>query len=434
MAVLAVREYERIQCGERFDPEKNHVTASQHSILERFAENYKRQFRVTVLQHGPRRSLVAQNFVGMINLGRDQVEVLPKIEGDTSVVRGNLIKMIAVILNLDLHAGDASLVDEASDSILETLIGLFCKQLWQAVRRGMVRKYETHEENLTVLRGRLMMATQLKLNLARPDRLMCKYDEFSENNHTNQVIKAALRLLQRVARSQANQRSIAELLFCFHDVDDVASSEIRWHHAAANRLNVRYKPILSMARLFIEGRSPDVVSGGSEGFALLFDMNELFESYVGSLARRVFSREGLTVSLQGPRKHLAMHSDGVPAFQLRPDIVVSNAGSTEFIIDTKWKRLTASATREGVASVDAYQMFAYSSRYSAADVVLLYPHHPELGDWRARRASYLLGSRELPGAVPPRTICVSTIDLRDLGTVEDQLRQIFPTFASACSR
>jgi 5-methylcytosine-specific restriction enzyme subunit McrC len=295
----------------------------------------------------------------------------------------------------------------------------------------MVRKYEDHQENLTVLRGRLMMAAQIRLNIARPDRLMCQYDEFSENNHTNQVLKATLQLLQRVARSQANQRNIAELLFCFHGVDNVASSEIRWHLVTADRLNIRYKPILSMARLFIEGRSPDVVSGGSDGFALLFDMNELFESYVGSLARRVFSHEGLTVSLQGPQKHLAMHSDGVPAFQLRPDIVVSKAGSAEFIVDTKWKRLRENVTREGVTSADAYQMFAYSSKYSAADVVLLYPHHPELGEWKARRASYLLDTRTQPATEGARTICVSTIDLRDLGTIEDQLRKIFPTFSSS---
>lgn len=431
MAVLAVREYGRIQCGDRFDPENRVVTSSQHSILERFAEDYKRRHGVTVMQHGPRRSLVAQNFVGMINLGGDQVEVLPKIEGDTRIVRGNLIKMIALVLNLDLHVGGASLVDKTNDSILETLIALFSKQLWQAVRRGMVRKYEGHQENLTVLRGRLMMATQIRRNLARPDRLMCQYDEFSENNHTNQVLKAALQLLQRVARSQGNQRNIAELLFCFHEVDNIAPSEIRWHLVTADRLNIRYKPILSMARLFIEGRSPDVVSGGSDGFALLFDMNELFESYVGSLARRVFRLEGLTVSLQGPQKHLATHSDGVPAFQLRPDIVVSKAGCTKFIVDTKWKRLKENATREGVASADAYQMFAYSSKYSAADVVLLYPHHPELGDWKARRASYLLSSRELPAAQGARMICVSTIDLHDLSTVADQLRKIFPTLLSS---
>jgi 5-methylcytosine-specific restriction enzyme subunit McrC len=76
MAVLAVREYERIRYG-AFDPVERVVTPVQHQVLERFNEDYRRRLKITVFQHGPKQSLVAQNFVGIVNLGRDQVEILP---------------------------------------------------------------------------------------------------------------------------------------------------------------------------------------------------------------------------------------------------------------------------------------------------------------------------------------------------------------------
>jgi len=275
-----------------------------------------------------------------------------------------------------------------------------------------------------MLRGRLSVADQIRRNLSRPDRLACIFDEFSENNPLNQALKAALRVLSKVAKTQANQRNIAELVFCFQDVDDVAPAAIDWTKAGTNRLSLRYKPVLALARLFIEGKSPDIVSGTGDGFALLFDMNQLFESYVGAVAKRVFSKEGMSVTLQGPKRHLARLASGNPVFELKPDIVASNAGEIAFIIDTKWKRLKELAYREGVTSTDVYQMYAYSTQYASPHVLLLYPHHSELGELKARRAEYWVNGIDGERALNQR-VCVSTLDLRDLRSVPGQLKSMF---------
>ena len=423
MAVLELREFERITCGESFDFTNRVVTAGQHRALEKFSEEYQKQHKVEVFQHGPRKSLVAQNFVGVVNLGRDQVEILPKIEGAVPQVRHNLVNMISVVLDLALYDSDSSKVGKHSGSILEVLIGLFCHKLWQCVRRGMARQYEIRNENLAMLRGRISMPEQIRLNLARPDRLACVFDEFSENNPLNQALKAALQVLRRVAKSQPNQRNLAELLFCFQDVDDVAPTAIDWSRAGTNRLSISYKPLLAMARLFIKGKSPDVVSGSGDGFALLFDMNQLFEGYVGAVAKRVFFKEGLDVSLQGPKRHLARVASGSPVFELKPDIVVRGDDGIAFIIDTKWKRLKEQVYREGVTSTDVYQMYAYSTQYASPDVLLLYPHHSDLGEWKPRRAEYWVhgvnGSLDLN-----QRVSVSSLDLTDLRAVPDQLMKI----------
>src|SRR3954463_11703821 len=106
MEVMSVLEFERIQCGDAFDPVGRVVTGKQHAVLERLNEDYRRRLKVTVFNHGPKRSLVAQNYVGIINLGQNQIEVLPKIEGGTTEVRVGLARMISTALELDLH-GDS---------------------------------------------------------------------------------------------------------------------------------------------------------------------------------------------------------------------------------------------------------------------------------------------------------------------------------------
>lgn len=431
MQPLIVREFERIHCGSTFDPGARIVTPKQRARLEAFNEDHRRRWGVVPFAHGPRQSLVAQSFVGIVDVGRAQIEILPKIEGGTTQVRGNLARMIAVALELDLHGDRGTQTAMHEESVLEVLVRLFCAQLWQAVRRGMIRRYELRSEELAVLRGKLDVPTQVRRNLARPDRLHCRFDEFTDNNEPNRALKAALRLLHRVSRSPTNLRSIAELLFCFQDVDDAPAAAIRWQSIAIDRMTARYEPLLRLASLFLEGSSPDVITGEHQGFALLFDMNELFEAYVGAVAKKVFGRRGLLVTLQGPRKHLARHENGTAAFALRPDIVVRRAADVVAIVDTKWKRLRLAAAREGVSSADAYQMHAYATQFGSHEVMLLYPHHAELGTTPARRAEYSfheLGA--MPGA-HARKVSVATIDLANLDDIGSQLEGLFPNVSQA---
>jgi 5-methylcytosine-specific restriction enzyme subunit McrC len=424
MAVLAVREYERIHCGAAFDPAARTITEAQHRLLECFNEAHRHRCGFAAFEHGPRRSLAARHFVGIVDLGRHQLEVLPKIESDTLTVRHNLARMIAACLELDLHGETLTRTHEQAHSLAEPLIGLFCALLQRALRQGMLRRYEARVAELPVLRGRLLVAQQLRRNLARPDRLACGFDEFSEDNACNQALKAALQVLRTLSRCDRNQRILDELLFRFHDVANVPTASIRWDALHTDRLSSRYAPLLRLARLFVEGCLPDVVTGGGQGFALLFDMNELFERYVGATARRVLARHELRVTLQGPARHLAQGAGGRGAFELRPDIVVSDAAGPRLVIDTKWKRLDETAHREGVRSGDMYQMHAYATQYGVREVLLLYPHRAELGPWLPRRASYVLRERGLAPADDACRVGVVTLELDDLARVPAQLEQM----------
>jgi 5-methylcytosine-specific restriction enzyme subunit McrC len=429
MAILALREYESIRAGDRADFANRIVTAAQYAALERVSESCYKRFGVRVLEYGPGRSLVAQNYVGVLNIGRDQIEILPKIDGPDSTLRKNFMRMLAVALGIDLHGGEASAVQHSQDSILEFVITLFCTALWRALRGGLLRQYVRRRDDISTLKGRFLLSQHLQRNVARPDRVTCEFDEFTEDNAVNQILRAALQILRRVAQSAGNQSRIAELLFCFFDVADVPPAKLAWHVAATNRHSARYQPLLAMARLIIDGRSPDVVSGAHAGFALLFDMNELFELYIGAIVRKVAHGNGIKVHLQGPSLHLARHADDCPVFNLKPDIVIKRDNQVTCILDTKWKRLKPDKPHDGVSSADIYQMHAYSSRYDAYDVILLYPHHAALGELKTRRSQYWLSDSN--GKPRRHGIAVSTVDLANLDTVPAQLACVM---ASATNR
>ena len=423
MALISVREYGKLHVGEAFDSTRPSLSFAQGDLLT----NLKPTYGFDVFKYVNRTTISAQQYVGVFQLGAHTVEVLPKVDGDDKSVRQNLVGMLAATRDLDISEGDIARVANQSHGILEILVKLFCDKLFTQIHRGLVRRYEGREENLTVLRGKLGIAEQLRLNAANPERLFCRFDEFQEDNPLNQVLRAAVRLLLRVARNLNNQRQLAELLLIFEGVSDCLQTSLPWHRIVFDRQSDRYKPCFKLAELFLKNTPPDVSGGLAQGFSLFFDMNTLFEEYIGRSVQRVFAPLGFQVRLQAPQRYLALDENNRrPAFALKPDVTAYRNSKIEWILDTKWKQLSIAEAKEGVAQSDLYQMHGYAHTYQCADVVLLYPHHQQLGLSIGNRNSYLLQSSIADAEQDAKKrVRVATIDLTNLKTVGKQLEAIF---------
>ena len=424
MPIISVREFGKLHIGE-LDPERPSITSSQAAHLRSLK-------RVTdlIFKFVNETTLSAQQYVGATQAGGLTVEVLPKIEGiaDTTI-RCNLVAMLSMALDLEISEGDVAKVATQNHGILEVLIRLFCDKLFAQVHRGLVRRYEGREENLPLLRGKLGVKEQVRLNAANPERLYCRFDEFQEDNPLNQILKAAVRLLLKASRELTNQRQLAELMLIFEGVSDVPRHSLPWHRIAFDRLNERYKPSYKLAQLFLTNTPPDVSGGGVQGFSLFFEMNSLFEEYVGRIARRVLHPEGYQVALQGPIRYLALdESSKRDVFAMKPDVVGLKDRAPQWIMDTKWKELSQEEAKEGVSQSDLYQMYAYANCYACSDVVLVYPHHAGMGATAGVRTSYQLKSWTGGGVARIR---VATLDLSDLKSVPGQLSSILQCESSA---
>lgn len=418
MALISVQEYENLYIEETVSSRKS-VTSVQAAILT----NLKPIYGFEVFKYVNRNTIRAQNYVGVFQLGTHTVEVLPKIGGD---VRRNLVTMLAIALDLDISEGEVAGVAMQNHGILEILIRLFCDKLFAQVHKGLVRRYEGREENLPVLRGKLGVVEQVRLNAANPERLFCRFDEFQEDNPLNQVLKAAIRLLLSASRELKNQRQLAKLLLVFEGASDCSRTSLPWPRVVFDRMSDRYKPCFKLAELFLKKTPPDVSGGGVQGFSLFFDMNVLFEEYIGRMAARIFRTDGFRVSLQGPQHNLAFDEGARRSvFAMKPDVVGLRDSRMEWILDTKWKQLSIEEAKDGVAQSDLYQMYAYANCYNCDDVILLYPHHEKLGPDAGVRGSYLLNPWVCEVSNQKgRRVRVATINLENLKTVPAQLRQI----------
>ncbi|MCB1615104.1 MAG: hypothetical protein KDI30_03725, partial [Pseudomonadales bacterium] len=276
--------------------------------------------------------------------------------------------------------GGASQIDVQKHALLDVFILHFCEALHAQLLQGKVRNYISREENLGVIKGRLLIEKQMKYNLSHRERLFCRYDELSEDIELNQVIKYTLSLLLARCISQAAKKQVSELLMRFDGISDVQVSKVMLDSIQFDRANSRYQSIFEQCVMFINSLSPDVVSGQSNLISLLFDMNRLFEAWLAACLKPVAWKHGLRLREQGPRKYMAYRPDlERDVFQMKPDISFLDENNDPVIIaDAKWKILDSEEAKLGISQQDLYQMQAYANRYGVSKLVLFYPRQAGL--------------------------------------------------------
>lgn len=90
--------------------------------------------------------------------------------------------------------------------------------------------------------------------LARKQVLTCEYDELSENNLLNQILKTTVMLLIRHAKVDAEYKSDLkkEMLF-FSAVDTIEPASIKWSSIRFQRSNQSYRMLISLCQFVLEG-------------------------------------------------------------------------------------------------------------------------------------------------------------------------------------
>lgn len=299
-----------------------------------------------VLEHG-RKALRARGVVGVVAAEGCALEILPKIEslGDPQEnqvgnIRRRLVHMLAVALDMRIDSGQFTALDWQRDTLLEILIRIFSERLVEAVRKGMPRRYVEEEDDLATLRGRLNATRQFTTLASNPSRLACRFHSLSPDIALNQIMKAAVTRLARIARSTANQRRLRELAFAYVDIADVPVAALRWDQLVLDRTNARWHELLNMAKLLLGERFQTTSAGGSKGFSLLFEMNTLFEEYMARIIRRALAGSDLRVVSQGGRLY-CLETENGGLFQTKPDILIKRQRQVVQVIDTKWKRIAA---------------------------------------------------------------------------------------------
>lgn len=365
---ITLREYEFLHSKD--DKDENYV--KNLNDLENFVLKNEGSYEYLKITHkkGFGKVLQAQNFIGVIQLkDGTTIEILPKIAdlNDDKDIRNIVIKMLRTLKDSPFKNIDMANLKNTKMPLLEIFIQMFLVELAKLVQRGIKNDYVDKEENLAFLKGKLKFNEHLKQNYIHKERFFVAYQEYMADRVENRLIKTTLEYLYKKSKSSTNQQRIREFLFVFDEISISQNPKSDFEKVKINRQMRDYEQVLLWCKTFLFGNSFSPYKGDDVAFALLYDMNLLFESYVGSYIKKHCICD---VSLQDRGQYLAYQKEkGV--FGLKPDIVIDGG---KIIVDTKWKLLDEDKNHQGVAQGDMYQMYAYGTKYNGCEkLFLIYP-------------------------------------------------------------
>ena len=223
-----------------------------------------------------------------------------------------------------------------------------------------------------------------------------------------QTLGDCIRLVNRIpygddARVVHQDVHRAEL--AFHCVEKLSKRLVIRHvdpRVAWTRLNDRYRPAITLARLILMSSSLDIEGNPTASSdAFLVDMNKVFEDVVGLGLHEVLEGTGLRVLLQHT-DHLDYHRH----VDIRPDIVVRDiSGSVAAVADIKYKR----PSTEKVSPGDVYQAVAYATRYGLDRVALIFAEPPPVPELRVGKITVRLLSVDLSATPLERQYAMAAI-------------------------
>lgn len=347
--------------------------------------------------------LKARNFVGLIQTKSGFcLEILPKTfcadsfdktikcSGDKNCecqvcqTKQILLDMLRTLRSSPYKQSHISNLKIHRFPLLEVFAIMFLDEVERLIKRGIKSDYVVREENRTFLKGKLLFGENLKYNFAHKERFFTASDEFIADIAPNRLLVSTILFLSTQGFSPRTSGRISQARFIFADIRPSKSIDKDFALCPSSRHYKDYELLLAWCEIFLRRKSFMPYQGGDKAFALLFDMNKLFENFVAWHLKRACGGK-YVISTQESRKYL-LEVGGARKFQIKPDIVCrksdSGGNNVVFIADTKWKILESSESNNyGISQGDLYQMFAYLAKYECENGFLIYP---QIGEIEAR--------------------------------------------------
>lgn len=323
--------------------------------------------------------------------------------------KGILIKNVYYMLTYAFQILRQSNYDEIATENFENIHDMFAailgKGVAQQLKHGLYKEYVSKFEDLTVMRGKLDSHGTIKHTIQRKRVLSCEFDELSENNLLNQILKTTMLLLVRQQNVQSSNMSVLkkDLLF-FSKIDVIKPSDIKWEKIQFQRNNQSYRMLLNICRLIIEGLLLSTESGNVRMATFLDNqrMSHLYEKFILEYYR--YHHPELHANPEQIKWNLDDDNDmWLPS--MITDITLRGNGKT-IIIDAKYygQQMQSNYDIQSFRNANLYQIYTYVKNLDRAHDgsvagMLLYAKTGE--DFQPKNEFLMDGNR----------ICVNSLNL-----------------------
>ena len=247
---------------------------------------------------------------------------------------------------------------ERFDNVAELYAAVLYRGILTQLKQGLNRDYIGTTETISSIKGKINLSESIKRNVMINGKVVCDYDEYSEDSYLNRILKSTIDILLKTDISRDKKHHLRQIMVFFKNVSLLDINSINWKFKF-NRNNDTYRMLISICRFVIKGYLQCKMDNGDklEDF-LEEDMPWLYEKFI----LEFYKRERKDITASAP--HLEWALDDDYDFQLpvmKTDITLRK-DNDYLIIDAKYYTKSSLQEYKGIKKVHSpnmYQIYTY---------------------------------------------------------------------------
>lgn len=253
---------------------------------------------------------------------------------------------------------------EAFNNIYNLFSLLLCLLLKKQIKKGIYKNYSYEEKELRSIVGKINVNESIKNNSIINKKMICQFDEFTDNVLLNRIIKTTIYYLIKSNKiGKETKEELRKINVYFSNVDLIDIKAIKWDLVRFNRNNISYKYCFDLCKLILNGL---IVSDniGNNYFKEFLDdtrVSAIYENFLKAFFRKHYPELNAKSKILN-LLDIGKRAEYIPA--MKTDITLEYEGR-KLIIDAKFyskilKENNAIRVKSRVISNgNIYQILAY---------------------------------------------------------------------------
>ena len=290
---------------------------------------------------------------------------------DKGIFIQNIYYMLSYAFQILKQEDYKQVAGEKFDRIHDLFAAILEKGISRQLKQGLYREYVPMQEDLSVMRGKLNMGETVRLKVQNKQKLGCEFDEFSEDNLYNQILKVTIhRLIHAEDVSHERKQALKKLIIFFGNVKLIQPDHITWNRLIYQRNNRNYELLLNICYLVLNGMLQTTEDGS---YKLLSFSDEHMERLYEKFILEYFKQHHPELNPRPAQVEWNLTEQPDETMiqflpKMQTDITLQKGDKT-LIIDAKYygKSMAQSYSKETLRSAHLYQIFAYVKNMDTAN-------------------------------------------------------------------
>ena len=300
-----------------------------------------------------------------------------------TIDKGIFIRNIYYMLTYAFQELKQNNYEEIAGEEFEEIHDLFAEILLRGIsfqlKQGLHKEYISCHGSLSTLKGKLDICGTVNNLMRKQQKIDCEYDELSENNKFNQILKTTVQFLLKHPKVKSDRKAaLKRLMLFFSDVEAVDILTIDWTTMRFDRNCKTYRMLLYVCYFILDGMLMTTERGAYKMKEFSDEhMCRLYEKFVLEYYRKHYPElKAKATQIDWNIDKEQSTSSILPI--MRTDIMLTFKERT-LIIDTKYysRSMQSQFDKRTIHSNNLYQIHSYVMNYDTnhtgkVDGMLLY--------------------------------------------------------------